>query len=533
MTNLVVFCDGTWNTPEDMDRGLPSPTNVVKLRNATVESANQKVYYHPGVGTSGGWWDRIAGGGVGKGLDQNIMSAYRWLAGQYSAGDDIFLFGFSRGAYTVRSLGGLISNCGLLDLTDPELEQKDIWHRVESVFDTYRKGRNFTNPKHYPFHNVPADAETAKTSPIHFIGVWDTVGALGIPDDLALLGLFDDAKKHRFHDTALSDIVTHARHAVALDERRDSFAPTLWTGVGPPRVRQIWFPGAHSDVGGGYLEIGLSDGALEWMMDEAKTRGLKVLAGVKKQLNVDPLAVVHDSLTGVFKLLKSRPRSAPRLDSKAADLHGSVGKRLASPSLTQGHYWKTRTMQPGDSETVDVFAIEHWNATGLFLEAGETYQFVARGEWMDKDDKFSPTGRDTDGFSLGDVVRFASGVLGSAETAFRNATGRQSVDFWWTKRDEGEAWFALLGHIASDHGLTPTTEATGETFLIGDRETDPTFTPQASGYLYCFANDAWHTYGNNRGSVSLTVTRASGGRASRGRSATARAGGSRGRRSGG
>ncbi|MEX6090594.1 phospholipase effector Tle1 domain-containing protein [Raoultella planticola] len=102
--NLLVFCDGTWNTPQQLDDGKPAPTNVVKLRNAVAENTQQRVYYHSGVGTDGGVVDRYIGGGIGEGLDKNIISAYYWLATRYQPGDKIWLFGFSRGAYTVRSL---------------------------------------------------------------------------------------------------------------------------------------------------------------------------------------------------------------------------------------------------------------------------------------------------------------------------------------------------------------------------------------------------------------------------------------------
>jgi uncharacterized protein (DUF2235 family) len=120
MTNLVVCCDGTWNTPAEMDHGLPAPTNVVKLYNALVKGDAQPAYYHPGVGTGRHWWDRLIDGGTGEGLDRNIKSAYRWLAEHYQPEDRIFLFGFSRGAYTVRSLANLLMLCGVPTKTPAE-----------------------------------------------------------------------------------------------------------------------------------------------------------------------------------------------------------------------------------------------------------------------------------------------------------------------------------------------------------------------------------------------------------------------------
>ena len=259
MRNLVVCCDGTWNTPEQRDEGVPVPTNVVRLYNAVAErdaaGEEQLRYYHPGVGSEGNWWERLAGGSAGVGLTRNVLSAYRWLGTTYrddGGGDRLFLYGFSRGAYTVRSLAGMIGQCGLLDLTG--LDEREVWKRVERAFkEGYRKRRAAADwAGDWHFHG----GGPGTTFPIHFIGVWDTVGALGIPDDLTLLNLLDDPKKYAFHATDLGDGVVHARHALALDEMRGSFSPTLWTDVAPSRdVKQVWFPGVHADVGGSYRAV--------------------------------------------------------------------------------------------------------------------------------------------------------------------------------------------------------------------------------------------------------------------------------------
>jgi uncharacterized protein (DUF2235 family) len=232
--NLLVCADGTWNTPDQEDNGLPSPTNVVKFRNCVAESKGgssrsgrggrieQRAYYHPGVGTDGGVITRFAGGAWGHGLGENIQSAYHWLALNYSPGDSIFLVGFSRGAYTVRSLGGLLNQCGLPDLTG--VKPDEGWRRVKAAFRTgYRECKDRVDwVEDWKFHHESG-------TPIRFMGVWDTVGALGIPDDLALLNLLDNPANWRFHDTGLGSNVEIARHAVALDEVRSSFTPTLWT----------------------------------------------------------------------------------------------------------------------------------------------------------------------------------------------------------------------------------------------------------------------------------------------------------------
>ncbi|MDQ0390858.1 DUF2235 domain-containing protein [Labrys monachus] len=504
MKNLIVCCDGTWNTPDEKDNGLPSPTNVVKIYNSIENNDDQIMYYHPGVGTGSSWWDHLVGGGTGEGLDQNTKSAYAWLSRHYRAGDNIFLFGFSRGAYTVRSLGGLIAHCGLLDLGDAGVDAPTGWARVADVFDAYRNKVPYKNIRGYEFHNVRPGEAVEDSTAIHFIGVWDTVGALGIPEDLAFLGLFDNAEKYRFHNTDLSPIVAHGRHAVALDERRASFAPTLWSNIGSGQdIEQIWFPGSHGDVGGGYLQSELSDRALKWMIKEASDCGLQIHAGVEDQLRSDPLGIVHDSCDGIFKFLKTKPRSTPLLQTESADLDESARIRWGTPVLRQGRYWRTIVLQPGQSATCDIFARERWNATGLFLEGGKAYRFAATGEWMDQEDKFSPAGKEPSGFHFGDVARLASSVLGSLETDYKLLTRRGNVDFWWTRRDDGRPWFALMGFVANAVTAPDSNLAAGETFFIGD---GTSFAPRSSGYLYGFANDAWQAYDNNRGSVSLTVT---------------------------
>lgn len=516
--HLIVFCDGTWNTPDQLEGGLPAPTNVVKLRNALFptdkDGLEQRTYYHPGVGTDGGWWNRIAGGSMGEGLNKNIMSGYNWLARNYEDGARIWLFGFSRGAYTARSLGGMISRCGLLNARMPGMKEEAIWTAIEDLFAVYRtpeknaKAVVATNKR--PFHSVKSGQKCKHSIPIHFIGVWDTVGALGVPDDMAILNLIDDPAKHRFHDTQLSPIVANARHAIAIDEKRQSFIPTLWTNVdGNPSVRQVWFPGVHGDVGGGYGRCGLSDGALKWMMDEAELLGLKFREGIDGQLAPDPLGQLHDSVTGIFKTLKTRPREVPLFSEGNALLHKSGQDRHKNPPLAQGDYWKTRYLDIGQSAACDVFARDRWNFSGLYLEGGVQYKLSAVGEWMDSDISCGPKGTRDGKFHLAEVVQMASSIWGEGEALYTKITGNPQIDFWYTRREEDAEWFALIGVVAN--GVVPMVDGKErsnypphEVFLIGDKMN---FTPSRGGYLFAFANDAWQTYDNNRGSVRLTVTR--------------------------
>jgi hypothetical protein len=510
MANLVVCCDGTWNTPDDTDGGLPAPTNVWKFHNAVdpkdAQGIEQQNYYHPGVGTDGSWWDKALGGGAGAGLARNVKSAYQWLATHYSPGDRIFLIGFSRGAYTVRSLGGMIVRCGLLDLA--ALSPDEAWRRVDLAFGCYRNKETSAEFRKLKIFDSQPGADPRGTTKIFCIGVWDTVGALGIPDDMALLNLLDDPKKHSFHDTMLSPSVLNALHAVAIDEQRQTFTPTFWENVdNRPEVKQVWFPGVHSDVGGGYGQVGLSDGALHWMMSETAALGLKFRDGVEKQLRPDCLGILHDSFTGVFKALKSCPRNVPNFNDPKAAFHPSSRDRFANPPIQQGVFWPTSVLAVGQSRSMDIFAREHWNFTRLYLEGGGEYQLTATGQWVDGDVKCGPDGTNDGKFHLGEVAQLAASAFGQFETLFRKTTGNLHADFWWTKRVEAFDWFSLVGVVANGFG----TDNAGNpiphmTFKIGDG-CKVALKAGEGGYLYCFANDAWQAYLNNKGSVNLTVRR--------------------------
>ncbi|WP_377298043.1 DUF2235 domain-containing protein [Rhizobium sp. SGZ-381] len=517
--HLCVFSDGTWNTPDQMDAGLPAPTNVVKLRNALAEKgtdgAEQRVYYHPGVGTDGSWWNRVVGGGLGEGLDRNIMSAYAWLCRNYQREARIWLFGFSRGAYTARSLGGMISRCGLIDPEASELDDAALWSAVKETFGHYRTPADqvpdLVASDELHFHGVATGSSTRHSIRIHFIGVWDTVGALGVPDDMGLLNLIDNPDNFRFHDTDLSPVVQNARHALAIDEMRQSFTPTLWTNVeDDPRVKQVWFPGVHADVGGGYGRCELSDGALGWMMDEAHPLGLGLRPTVRAKLAPPKgQGFLHDSATGIFQSLKTRPRDVPLFDTVSRNLHVSALARHDDPPLSQGPYWKTRLVVAGASESVDIFARPHWNFTGLYLEAGVPYTFSAQGQWLDSSLKSGPAGTQDGQFHLGEIAHVASSLIGKGEALFARLSGNPQVDFWYTKRQEAMPWFALIGLVANGVHVPPAGTKvpdfpTHEVFLIGNAAQ---FTPSRSGYLYAFANDAWQAYDNNAGSVRLTVSR--------------------------
>jgi uncharacterized protein (DUF2235 family) len=306
---IVVCADGTWNTADESSGGVRTPTNVIKLARSISPAAGdgspQFIYYHEGVGTHPGL-ERMLGGAFGEGIDRNVCDCYRYLIHNYEDGDEIFLFGFSRGAYTVRSLAGLIRNSGLLS---PEHE-----NRIPDAYELYRDRNDGSAP------NAPRSkafrTEFSRAVRIKCLGVWDTVGALGIPIE----GLnFLDRHRYEFHDVRLSSWIDNAFQALAIDEQRGPFLPAVWEQQANPqqRLEQVWFAGVHANVGGGYRDSGLSDIALRWMIERAQECGLEF-----RQTFVDHLTrpafdgQLRDSMTPLYHLFLPRVRqiARPRFD---------------------------------------------------------------------------------------------------------------------------------------------------------------------------------------------------------------------------
>jgi uncharacterized protein (DUF2235 family) len=311
MKRLILLCDGTW-----LDAESPRPSNVLRLARAIAplghDGVPQVCLYHPGLGARGGF-AALGAGAFGLGIDHEIQSLYRFLVLNHAPGDELFLFGYSRGAYTVRSLVGLLRNAWLLHKQHEAL--------VPQAYHVYRThwGPDAENAL---FFREPH----ARAVGVRFLGVWDTVGALGIP--LELFPGFD-AERHAFHDTTISRIVEHACHAVAIDERRAPFAPTLWhTRADRTRTEQAWFSGAHGDVGGGHREAGLANISLRWMVDQAAHAGLSVdEALLAAQLAGNAEEVVHASIPLPMRLLGTRWR-AIGVTNHDETLHPSAEQRF-------------------------------------------------------------------------------------------------------------------------------------------------------------------------------------------------------------
>ena len=321
---LVVCCDGTWNTPDKWKDGVLAISNVARVALGThpigADGCEQAVYYDKGVGT--GRYDTLRGGMFGSGLSRNIKEAYTFLIRRYEPGDDIFLFGFSRGAYTVRSLAGLIRNSGLL--------KRGFEEKIVKACKLYHRPGDIRKPKS---NEMALFRKSFSYNPrIHFIGVWDTVGALGVP---RLIKIPFRSKRWTFHDVKLSTYVDNAFHALAIDEHRKPFAPTLWEqqkdalaqqkNEHPQRLEQVWFAGSHSDVGGGYPEneSGLSRLSLEWMVERARECGLDI------EIPSEPktLDKVHDSMSLLYRIFPIKMERKINVTGQET-LHPSVIERF-------------------------------------------------------------------------------------------------------------------------------------------------------------------------------------------------------------
>lgn len=358
--------DGSWNAL-DSER----PTNVVLLAESvqpfSKEGVAQIIHYDDGVGTGGSDWkftqvfDRWTGGLLGWGLLDNIREAYRFLIFNYEIGDQIFVFGFSRGAYTARSFVGLIRCASIPRRRDAQ--------QITRAIEFYRN-RKSGDPNHleklrkFRADFVPdmiVDEEedrwratnvaghlpsTLPRLSIQYLGLWDTVGALGLPARLPRAARFN--ARHQFHDAELPDFVVNGRHAVALDERRRTFAPTLWDnleqrlserGADPASpdapLQERWFPGTHGSVGGGGDVRGLSDAALDWIVEGARAAGLDLDTTSSSrvyELRPDyraPLINVKAGPDKSSKLLPKRDRPGPM---RIHNVHVSAIRRWGAPA---------------------------------------------------------------------------------------------------------------------------------------------------------------------------------------------------------
>ncbi len=384
---LAIFCDGTWN-----DLRMTSETNVALLAKCVASEDDdhvpQIVFYDEGVGVASDIsvlsdeLVKLWGGAFGRGLDRKVETAYRFIVANYEPGDDIYILGFSRGAYTARSLCGLIRKCGIL--------KRRFFDQTPQAMQRYRDGLHPQDPTMVDFRTRYAYAEAAGTEDharlklqtrhagqpsattssglyqyrpkgtyrLMYLGVWDTVGSLGIPDRFGLLQFLN--KQYQFHDTDLSSLVASARHAVALDESRRVFGSTGMANIDdlnrewaaatgwdvqeaedarhvpyPLRpYQQWWFPGDHGAVGGGNPEPGLSSHTLRWIAEGAERAGLKLRWNCPPDEPVMPLeeAAHLENPCADWRINKDGTRPKPNQKDALGEI-GGFRPRAGPPTL--------------------------------------------------------------------------------------------------------------------------------------------------------------------------------------------------------
>ena len=319
MKRIVSLIDGTWN-----EEGKGNDTNIAKLdpnyakagapliKPSAADGTRQIAFYHEGVGSDPDFLKHVLGGVIGIGLRKIVQQAYRHLAENYAVGDELYILGFSRGAYAARALAGLVGASGIQTSADPQNLDAifdAMWNnfRIDPEIRQGRKAAGSSDQKTIETFNKVAAQNTVDAKPrIKCVGVFDTVGSYGVPAGigLAALGRYFTLAFLGFHDTEIGQHIDIGLHAVAVDERRRPFVPTFWTApkAKPPttHVEQTWFAGVHCNVGGGYKDAGLSDQALIWMIARMQAlTGLEFdVARVKAVTRPDLTGNIEDSSKG-------------------------------------------------------------------------------------------------------------------------------------------------------------------------------------------------------------------------------------------
>ena len=324
--NIVICSDGTGNRG-----GKGNGTNVWRLYNAVnlrSSEREQVTHYDDGVGTDDNKYLRAFGGAVGWGFSNNVKRAYRFLTNTWNEGDHIYMFGFSRGAYTVRALAAFVAECGVIEDT----RGKALDDAIDKLVNDYHKKRIDENYDAVPITG-PLD--------IQFVGVWDTVGAIGLPFDILLKQLIVNSRifPFKFAQHSLSERVKRGWHALALDDERRTFHPEMWNAR--DGVEQVWFSGMHSNVGGGYPKQELEHVALEWMISGCKwngTQGIEFDPEFETEVaqNANVHGKLYDSRSGAAAYYRYAPRNVGllcgqgRIDKAKikAKIHVSVFDRI-------------------------------------------------------------------------------------------------------------------------------------------------------------------------------------------------------------
>lgn len=341
--NIILCSDGTGN------KNVETNTNVFQIYNSVdLESNDQITYYDNGVGTGSNKYIKGLTGATGLGFKRNITEMYGFLAQHYEPGDKIYLFGFSRGAATVRAMAGMIQTVGLIDCSIDECQTNGFFDDLKFEYQLHLAMKAYQSGGH-----VAEDFKKAKTLgvvDIEFIGVWDTVSALGFPQDTswlvrvvstALDWTSDWIFPHHFFNYQLDKNVQNVYHALAIDDDRKTFHPKVWNEVRedrPKNIEQVWFAGVHSNIGGGYPRSELSNVTLSWMLTKAENCGLRfkadTLSDARAAENVN--GILYNARAGLNVYYRFAPRHIYNLTQKDGEsilqdkikIHKSVLNRI-------------------------------------------------------------------------------------------------------------------------------------------------------------------------------------------------------------
>jgi len=529
---IVILCDGTSNRPDNHPEGESIATNVWKLAGFLRNDDTQIIWYEAGVGsdssstairakrtqyllslTGFAQGTKIFAGlemlikliesGFGIGISETIVNGYNTIVRLYRPGDQIYLIGFSRGAFAARCIAGVISRCGLL-----RAEYARFAADVVQIYRT-RANPDIDEPLRldmaYPGVGSRLEPKAKHAVAVEFVGVFDTVASLGFP----LWGWWFRASpvwQNLPFSTDPAKVCRAIYHALAMDERRAQFFPTLYTmpisGSRPAVLEQVWFRGAHGDIGGGYPRHDVSDIPLRWMMDAMSQHGLKFRSEVTATLVPNPLGTLHDELVRepTWNLFGSWPRwhPVPGHDetTQQSKLHPSVIERAATVECQIG---RPDLLNITKKEEFVVITNTPWFRTGLILEKSRYYRMTYLGG-LTRDGESSPANPGGQGssrrFSL-----FKPRLPDKHRMFLAAAIAHPRI---WTPQEKGllEGVRYLLGN-----GPKLLLE---QIALIGSElaETNNSIFIKSnapSGLLYLFVNDVWQTAGNNSGGPRLSI----------------------------
>jgi uncharacterized protein (DUF2235 family) len=533
---IVILCDGTSNRPDNHPDGESIATNIWKLYKLLRDDDTQTVWYEAGVGfdssstavsarrtqallsTTGvargtkifaaiGMMIKLVESGFGVGISETIVNGYKTIVRLYRPGDRIYLIGFSRGAFAARCIAGVISRCGLL--------RAEYVRFAPDVVQIYRtrpspdKDEPLRLDMAYPGAGSELAAKAKHAAAVEFVGVFDTVASLGFP----LWGWWFRASpvwRNLPFATDPAKVCLNIYHALAMDERRAQFFPTLYTmptsGSRPAVLEQVWFRGAHADIGGGYERHDVSDIPLHWMMDAMTRHGLKFRPEAPANLVSNPVATLHDELARepTWNFFGSWPRWHPvpgdYETAQTSKLHTSVMERAA---IIESRTGRPDLLKITKREEFVVNTSLPWFRTGLIIEKDRYYRLTYLGG-LARDGEMPPAGPSGKKAGRWDTRRFSpfKPRLPAENWMFLGATIAHPRI--WTPQEKGlkEGLGYLLGRppeLLLDQIAMIGEDLTNVNESIFIKSSAP------SGLLYFFANDLWQTAGNNSGGPRLSI----------------------------